>query len=295
MAHESLCVFPYSPQWAPHVKGMYEERWIDPETQIPDPQRWWVSCDICHAKHQGSCQSGGVKTWINRFASVHPHRDVLTSAEAPKQKEPDMGTQRGRFVVIEGPNGVGKTEITRMILPVFRQYQTLITAEPTKDEPYGMQIRRFLEGLDPDPPSRTALAVLYAQDRLQHARGVIMPAVESGRLVICDRYVLSSLAYQHGAMGLDLEWVRGLSAEAPKPDMTIVLMAPEEECARRRELRAGVSDAFEKPEIARRAREVYERAAEFLPGEMVRMVNAEGPLITVFQRVCGLLTGVSVD
>lgn len=74
--------FNYSPDWAPHVKGRYEERFVDQETSLPDPQHIEARCEHpdCAGKDtlwKGTCMSGSVRTWINKYALAHLHRDPL--------------------------------------------------------------------------------------------------------------------------------------------------------------------------------------------------------------------------
>jgi hypothetical protein len=69
----------WSPQFAPHVKGWYDERQYDPDDGMPDTQRWGAHCDVCQHDHQGSCDSGQVRKHIQRFALVHLHGDPLSA------------------------------------------------------------------------------------------------------------------------------------------------------------------------------------------------------------------------
>ncbi len=69
----------WSPAFAPHVEGQYEERTF--EGGLPQEQRWYVRCTTCGATYQGRCASGSVRQRIKRFATVHLHRDPF----APKK------------------------------------------------------------------------------------------------------------------------------------------------------------------------------------------------------------------
>lgn len=70
----------YSPPWAPHVIGEYPERVIDRETGQAESQLINMSCSKCNDTHQHTCDSGAVRQWILRYASVHLHRDPFTGA-----------------------------------------------------------------------------------------------------------------------------------------------------------------------------------------------------------------------
>lgn len=65
----------WSPSFAPHVKGRYEERQFT--DGLPEEQKWQVTCEKCGARHQGTCSSGAVRTHIKRFATLHLHADPL--------------------------------------------------------------------------------------------------------------------------------------------------------------------------------------------------------------------------
>jgi hypothetical protein len=69
--------YAYSPPWAPHVRGMIDEREVDPETGALEEQRVDVECGECGAKLHRTCSSGAVREHVNRFATAHLHRDPL--------------------------------------------------------------------------------------------------------------------------------------------------------------------------------------------------------------------------
>lgn len=96
------------------------------------------------------------------------------------------------------------------------------TCEPSRGA-VGRQIRSWL-GVDTDSPSAPSLALLFAADRLEHLRKEIIPALEEGQVVLCDRYVWSSFAYQ--GLDCELSWVRQLNAKALAPDLALWLEVP---------------------------------------------------------------------
>jgi dTMP kinase len=123
---------------------------------------------------------------------------------------------RGAFIVIEGIDGSGKTTMANRLA---RQMTGARAARYTR-EPYGATLNVWLQLSPNATPHESALA--FAADRLFHVRHCIRPAVAEGEVVICDRYVWSSLAYQ-GADGCDTGWLREINRHAPEPDFTVYL------------------------------------------------------------------------
>jgi len=137
---------------------------------------------------------------------------------------------QGCFIVFEGIDGSGKSEqYGRLTERLKKDYDVLATAEPTKGMPIGNLIRQVLYGNE--ETSEESLALLFAADRVDHTEKKIKPALEDGKVVISDRYVYSSLAYQSRGMNkeLDLDWVKTINRYALEPDVVIFLdITPEE-------------------------------------------------------------------
>lgn len=134
----------------------------------------------------------------------------------------------GLFIVLEGVEGCGKSTIQKLLADALRAHglPVRVTREPGGTDA-GERIRReVLHGADL-PPEAELLLMLAA--RADHVTKVIVPALEAGEVVLCDRYELSSFAYQGIARGLGLERVRALNALATgqlRADLTIVLEVP---------------------------------------------------------------------
>jgi dTMP kinase len=128
------------------------------------------------------------------------------------------------FVVLEGADGCGKSTQARLLVARLRAkgYQVVATREPGAT-PAGAVIRSLVLGeADIDPRTE---ALLIAADRAEHVAKVIRPALDDGAVVVSDRYIPSSLAYQGVARGLGVEAVEGLSAAATgglQPDLVVV-------------------------------------------------------------------------
>lgn len=136
---------------------------------------------------------------------------------------------KARFIAIEGPDGAGKSTLARGLAEALRAAGRSVepTAEPTHGV-VGQMLRTSMDTLAPE-----VLPFLFAADRAEHVAGVINVALAQGRDVICDRYVLSSLAYQ-GLSG-DARLVWQLNQHFPMPDVTLILyVRPELALARLR-------------------------------------------------------------
>ncbi|ASS94571.1 dTMP kinase [Peribacillus simplex] len=145
--------------------------------------------------------------------------------------------KRGIFITMEGPEGAGKTTITQMLGKALQQegYQVLLTREPG-GVPISEQIREVILNKDNTAMDSRTEALLYAAARRQHLVEVVMPELERGGIVLCDRFIDSSLAYQGHARGLDIEEVYNINKFAigdMMPDATIFFDIDPEEGLRR--------------------------------------------------------------
>jgi len=130
----------------------------------------------------------------------------------------------GSFIVFEGPDGGGTTRQSQMLADRLRAegHDVLLTSEPT-DGLIGREIRALLRS-EAMPPA-DAMQLLFTADRAQHVRDVIEPALREGKIVISDRYALSTFIYGK-ALGLDEAWLRDLNRTFPTPDFTIITLPP---------------------------------------------------------------------
>ncbi len=136
-------------------------------------------------------------------------------------------TEQGYFISFEGNDGSGKSTQARLLAQRLKQsgYNVLLTREPGGTM-VGEQIREVLLKRDNSDMEHLTEALLYAAARAQHVRQVIQPALKAGKLVISDRYVDSSIAYQGAGRGLGEEQVRNINAPAIDgcmPDTTVFL------------------------------------------------------------------------
>ena len=143
----------------------------------------------------------------------------------------------GYFITMEGPDGGGKTTQLRLLGEYLRSknLDVLLTREPG-GTPLAEKIRQLL--LDPASGRvyPAAEALLYAASRAQHVAEVILPALKQGRIVLCDRFVDSSIVYQGLGRGLDSRALIDLNrfaAQGLEPQLTILLdLTPEQGLAR---------------------------------------------------------------
>ena len=197
----------------------------------------------------------------------------------------------GRFITLEGGEGVGKSTQARMLAETLRAsgHEVLLTREPG-GTPGAEKIRQLL--LDPDSPDwgPRAEALLFAAARADHIENAISPALARGCWVICDRFLDSTRAYQGGEGELsDAEIValHRAGSGGLMPDSTILLTAPQAEISQRLSLRDGdTSDRIGGRDAAFHARVAkrFATIAEAEPGRFT-IVTATGTPEEVHRRV----------
>jgi len=182
----------------------------------------------------------------------------------------------GRFIVIEGLDGAGTTTQAALLGARLNAagLPFAVHKEPT-DGPLGRIMRQFTDGEIVLRPETLALG--FAGDRLEHSRQ-IEELVAAGTIVVSDRYVPSSLAYQT-AQGVDFEWVRALNSYALEPDVTVFVDTSVAECVARLGARGEFREGpFHRDEYLREARELYLRAlASDVPLGRVVTVDGDRP------------------
>ena len=165
--------------------------------------------------------------------------------------------KHGAFIVIEGLDGSGKTTQAKLLTAkLIKSHNAVYTAEPSQGK-IGTFIRNScLYGEKRLPNSLEAL--LFAADRIDHVETEIRPAIATGKLVICDRYVYSSLAYQ-GSAGLSVDWIAEINKHALKPDFAVFIDVPAEKVLQRLNRRKSV---MENLDTQREVREIYLKSVQ---------------------------------
>ncbi|WP_054025786.1 dTMP kinase [Bacillus sp. FJAT-28004] len=199
--------------------------------------------------------------------------------------------RKGIFITIEGGEGAGKSTLIEQIMNMMLQRGKSIT---TTREPGGIpiaeQIRAVILDRDNTAMDARTEALLYAAARRQHLVEKVVPALEQGEIVICDRFVDSSLAYQGYARGLGMDEVWAINQFAIKevmPDLTIYMdVSPEVglgRIAQASEREINRLD-LEKQSFHEKVREGYMKLLEQNP-ERIVLVNAENSSDLVFADV----------
>ncbi len=179
------------------------------------------------------------------------------------------------FIVLEGLDGAGTTTQLTLLDRLLgeRGVPHAATFEPT-DGPVGELIRSVLRKEKAVRPE--TLALLFAADREEHLSaptGGIRAALAAGKLVICDRYLFSSLAYQSVASGFD--FVSRLNGRFPLPSLLVYLDTPVSVCAERRSKRNG-TELFEQDDFQERVARAYERSFALYASSPMRLERIDG-------------------
>jgi dTMP kinase len=198
---------------------------------------------------------------------MEPHRDRAKKAT------------RGAFVVLEGLDGAGTTTQCAAIAARLRAegHTCVITREPS-DGPVGTLIRQALVHRmklpDGQPLTQATLALLFAADRVDHVAAEIEPALASGAIVLSDRYLLSSLAYQ--GSDLPLSWVSTINSRARVPDLTLFLAVDPKVAQQRRGERGGREELYESADQQKKIAKAYRKAIKARMGAGEKIVELDG-------------------
>lgn len=168
-----------------------------------------------------------------------------------------MAKEKGVFITFEGPNGVGKSIILETVAEQVSKTKDIVTTKEPTNSDLGEMAREGEEYL-----SEYSLALLVAADRYSHLSRTVIPALENSQIVLCDRYVESSLVLQH-IDGLSLNYIWELNKKIKVPDLSIILTAKPKVLGRRLSKRKKLSK-FERE--ASRSKELlfYREAANFI-------------------------------
>jgi dTMP kinase len=215
-----------------------------------------------------------------------------------------VSARRGRFVVLEGLDGSGTTTQARVLAERLRGARRAVhlTAEPSAG-PVGALVRQVLTGRiggaaeAPGAAGRRrrggregfspwGLALLFAADRQDHYAVEIAPKLAAGVDVVCDRFTLSSLAYQGAHLG-DMRWVEAVNREAAPADLVLFLRCRPEVALRRRFAASLDREIFEVDAFQRKVAASYEQAIRRMRRAGHRLVELDGeaPLDEVSRAV----------
>jgi dTMP kinase len=167
--------------------------------------------------------------------------DMVTLASARK----------GFLIVLDGIDGCGKTVHSKMLCEQLRDlhYDVVYTTEPSKS-PVGQFIGQKLLRETKVAPQIEAL--LFAADRFQHLTSEVIPMLDANKIVVSDRYIYASLAYQ-GAQGVELDWIKQMNYFAIRPDLALYLDVPPEIGLSRKRSRS----TLENLDLEKKVRRIY--------------------------------------
>ena len=202
-----------------------------------------------------------------------------------------VAARPGRFVTLEGGEGVGKSTQTVRLAEALkaRGLDVVLTREPG-GSPGAEAIRSLLLGGETDRWTAESEALLFAAARADHVARVIRPALERGEWVLCDRFLDSSLAYQGGAGGIGMTAIRTLheiGSRSLLPDRTLLLDLPASEAKSREQARdEGGGDRFgrKSPDYHEGVVAAFRELARSEPARY-RIVDASGTPEAVTERL----------
>ena len=196
---------------------------------------------------------------------------------------------RGLFISLEGSDGCGKSTQIALLRQYLegRGFETVLTREPGGC-PISERIREVILSLDSKGMSDECEALLYAASRVEHVREVIEPALNLGKIVICDRFLDSSIAYQAYGRELGEDFIRQINAPSIRralPDRTLLLSVDRRE-SRRRMAQGAPLDRLEleKEDFFARVQAGYDALAKSEP-ERIAVIDASKSIDEVFESV----------
>ena len=203
-----------------------------------------------------------------------------------------MGATSGCLITLEGGEGAGKTTQCRLLQAWLAASGLGVTCtrEPG-GTPLGERLRTLL--LDPDlgPVSPSAEMLLFSAARAETVTQIIRPALERNEVVLCDRFVDSSVVYQGFGLGLDLGVIREVNARVTQGltvDLTVVLDVPAETGNARRRAARGDRIETRGQEYHQRVRDGYRQMAAQEPGR-IRLIDGTAVVDTVQRELRGLV------
>jgi len=191
-----------------------------------------------------------------------------------------MNTKKGVFIVFEGTDGTGKSTQLSLLEKYLqdKDYPVISTREPTEGK-HGQQIRKLYMQRDSRTP-REELE-LFLADRKEHVDNLINPSLANGKIVLCDRYFLSTVAYQ-GAIGFDVNELISLNSFAPTPNIALLFHAPLDTGKKRiTEDRGDSLNDFEQIENLQKVATIFNS----LSFAYIQRINAQGTIEDIHAKV----------
>ncbi len=203
---------------------------------------------------------------------------------------------RGKFITIEGTDGSGKSTQIELLMDYLRKKgaDVIFTREPGGTQ-ISEKIREIILDVNNSEMTGITEALLYAAARSQHVEEKIIPALEAGKIIICDRFVDSSIAYQGAARGLGAEKIMGINEAALHgiiPDMTLFFdLSPEKGILRKKNERALDRLEKEKMDFHEKVYEGYKNLCKKYP-ERIKPIDADRSIDEVHSEVIEVIDGL---
>ncbi len=215
----------------------------------------------------------------------------ITDRGAERSRGNDNNAGCGLFITFEGPDASGKTTQIRLLEDHLRErgIEPVMTREPG-GTPISEKIREIILDKANDEMLPMTEALLYAASRAQHVGQLIIPSIEAGRVVISDRYVDSSIAYQGYGRGMGdiIEKINAVATGGLKPDLTILLAT---DTSRMRERRSAEDEDrmdAQKAEFHAAVMNGYLKLAEREP-ERIRIIDGERSIERISEDILKLV------
>ncbi|MEM5772823.1 MAG: dTMP kinase [Candidatus Aenigmatarchaeota archaeon] len=193
---------------------------------------------------------------------------------------------KGVFIVLEGIDGSGKSSQSKLLFDFLQKNKidSILTHEPTDGDIGSLLTNKYLKEVD----LPLVDAFLFAADREEHLKKVIIPALDQGKVVISDRYYHSTLAYQQ-AQGLELEFLLELNKKFIKPDLTIIIdLEPEiavDRIEKDKNRKMEDRKKFEKVEFLKKVRNNFLKLKEILKDEKIVVIDGSKTKEEVFEAL----------
>lgn len=199
---------------------------------------------------------------------------------------------KGIFITLEGPDGSGKSTISNLIGDYFAKLgiEYVITREPGGTQ-IGEKIREIIVDNENKAMGAETEALLFAASRAQHVHEKILPSLEEGKIVICDRFLFSSLAYQGVGRGLGIDRVKMINEfglKGIKPDLIIFFDCDPKLTILRKTKNGGDRLELLGSEFHEKVYEGYKEIIKKYP-ENVEIVDARKPKREVYEEVIKLI------
>lgn len=203
--------------------------------------------------------------------------------------------KQGMFITVEGPEGAGKTTVVKLLVQELQKegYKVVSTREPGGIQ-IAEQIRHVILDKENTSMDERTEALLYAAARRQHLVEKVIPLIEEGAVVLCDRFIDSSLAYQGHARGLGMDEVLRINQFAIRgfmPTLTLYFDITPEEGLKRIE-QSNVREVnrldLENLSFHRKVREGYLMLVDQYP-ERIKVINAEMSIERVFNQALSVI------